>query len=77
MNFKEHRNLSSFFDENIMIPCSDFNEVSLKIKQAQIQKIKKSDCENYIKKHIGRFDGNCSLTAADAIFQIYNLKNKF
>ena len=74
LSFRDEKNLNLYYDEKIMTSCLNFNELSTQIKQAQIKKIKKIDYENYINKHIGKFDGNCSMTAADAILKICNIE---
>tara|TARA_B110000014_G_scaffold263168_1_gene259051 strand:- start:1189 stop:2478 length:1290 start_codon:yes stop_codon:yes gene_type:complete len=63
-----------YFDESIMTLSSNVNDLGSKIQTSLEKVVLKNNYQNYIQKHIGKFDGNCSTLAANEILKICNKK---
>lgn len=70
LDFGHHSLLNLFFDNNLTIECNSIHEILEKIKEAKLSTITNSHHEDYVKKHLGVFDGKSSERAADAILEL-------
>ncbi len=72
--FQPEVKVSEFFKKDAMIKCDNVENLVEAIIKSQKIKLSELNYEDYIQRHLGKFDGNCSQRSADAILELLNKK---
>jgi len=72
--FEPKVRISGFFDNDSMIKCSEITDLPNAVLESKKIQLRNLNYKDYVEKHLGKFDGNCSQRSADVILKLLNKK---